>query len=343
MIDPQNQARSTGLTPSKRLIQLLMLFGALLPLKVAAESPLAFKPLDDETYAETVTLFALLKDQSYLLMQTMLTNGGVGDEKPGCRILFIPAPSRSGKVAHEIERGGDWSYHKETLTVGTCVLKQSARGLIWNAQAEGLSARVSLSAPLQNKRLPTVRGEEDDEFFSSGVLSPWVKLEAKLRGSGLKVNAEGVGTLNHTRSTLLPPKLAKRWFKLYALQDASSGAPAAHPLLLTLRLSPQGEVSGWAWRHGEPSPRALSNAERAQLSASVKSKLSSEAKLKLKGETLTIHKLRPLFTYEPVRQYGMMGRLAKRWIGDPINQLSLVRIQRGEETLIGITEEIEIR
>ena len=103
-------------------------------------------------------------------------------------------------------------------------------------------------------------------------------------------------------------------------------------------------MSGWAWSKGATKPRTLSAQELKQLTPWLLKGVPKSSTLKLnKGSSVKIQKLRSLFTYEPVRQYGMMGRLAKSWIGDPINRMSLVKITRDGKTLFGLTEEIEIR
>ena len=306
--------------------------------------PLRFNPLGDESYAETLTLFALLDDRSYLLVQTMLTNGGVGDEKPACRVLFVPA---KGKVVHQVERGGDWSYTKSRrrLTLGSCQLTQSARGISWVAKTEDISANIQIKGKPTFQALPEVKGDDEDEFFTSGIVYPWTQLNLQLKAPKLgRVNQSGVGILNHTRSTMLPPDVAKRWLKIYAFLPAQQETQSGAPLLIALRKPPEGgRASGWVWSKDAKNPRPLSAGELKQFRPWLLKSVPHTAQLHLGKESIQLRKVRSLFTYEPVRQYGMMGRLAKSWVGDPINRMSLIEMTRGGQKLLGLTEEIEIR
>ena len=82
---------------------------------------------DEESYAESYTLSARLDSGAYLLLQAMIMNGGIGDEKPGCRILYVP---HQGTGINEVNRDGDWVQSKPDgkLRLSSCVLKQTSQG-----------------------------------------------------------------------------------------------------------------------------------------------------------------------------------------------------------------------
>jgi hypothetical protein len=330
------------------LMVTLTLIGAHLCVNDTSASPrepLRFEPLGDESYAETLTLLALLDDRSYLLVQTMLTNGGVGDEKPACRVLFVPA---KGKIAHQVERGGDWSYNKSRaqLKLGSCQLTQEASGLTWHAKTEEITAKISFKGKPKLSALPKVKGDDDDEFFSSNIVYPWAQFKVQIKAPKLgRVNQNGVGILNHTRSTMLPPDVAKRWLKIYAFQPAQGEEQAGTPLLIALRKPPEnGQAQGWTWSQGSKRPRKLSARELKVFTPWLMSDVPKTSSFSIGKESkIQIRKIKTLFTYEPVRQYGMMGRLAKSWIGDPINRMSLIEVTRDGKKLLGLTEEIVIR
>lgn len=310
-----------------------------------AEEPLRFTPLDEESYAETLTLSTALETGAYLLVQAMLTNGGIGDEKPGCRILFV---SSSGKAINQVNRDGDWSNLNERgkLSISSCALIARGDGLTWTAQTDDLSVDLSLKGAV--KRVKTPRGNltERGGFFESSVLSPFAEITAKIKApkEGL-ILARGRGTLVHTRSTLLPPDVAKRWLKIYVYPSSSS---SSLPLLIELKQSDRGDISGWYWEGGETSPKALTPDEVKPLEGWMRGDHATMTSIKLGGSTLHFKRGPLLFTYEPVRQYGMMGRLAKRWIGDPLNKTRRLEMGRGDGAdqtpeLLGFVEEIEIR
>ena len=144
---------------------------------------------------------------------------------------------------------------------------------------------------------------------------------------------------------MLPPDVAKRWLKIYAIQPSKNAKTAGQPLLIAIRKAPKGRsVQGWTWTHGSKRPKRLSAQQLKQFKPWLNKGLPQQVTIKLnQSEEIKVRKQKLLFTYEPVRQYGMLGRLAKSWVGDPINRMTLIEVNRGSSKLIGLTEEIEIR
>ena len=309
-----------------------------------SKEPLSFEPLDEERYAETVTLSARLTDGSYLMLQAMLTNGGIGDEKPACRILYV---SPKGVATNQVNRDGDWRYlsGQKRLELSSCRIQASSSGLKWKATTDDMSAEVSLAGSVREMRPPRSKVSGKDEFFESFILLPWGRLTAKVKAPKLgRITSQGHGTLVKTRSTMLPPDVAKHWFKLYAYPQA--GQLQKPSLIVEVKAVKSGKLSGWVWHSSAKKPRALTKRELKALKPQLTTTPPKSAQISLEGiPPLTLTRQSRLFKYEPVRQYGMMGRLAKRWIGDPLNITSSISVTFGDSQseLIGFLEDIEIR
>ena len=96
-------------------------------LHAALAAPLEPSPMSDETYAETYTAVAALEDGSFVLLQLLFTNAGIGSGRGGCRALWVP-PGQAGINTSQSGDRGNWSYDASasTLNVGDCSLGPSA-------------------------------------------------------------------------------------------------------------------------------------------------------------------------------------------------------------------------
>ena len=302
-------------------------------------------PLDDESYAESYTLVARIKDQSYLLVQAMVMNGGIGDEKPACRILYVPHASKKG--INEVERGGSWVASKPEgkLRVGSCTLRETASGAVWQARTENLKVDLILKGKKGRFRTKGMSYKENAEesFFDHELIMPWAKMRGQITQKNRSaVQVKGRGTLNHTRSTALPPQVSKRLLKLYLFPKESESTKQG--ALLEVKQSPKGTLSAWSWgeRGSSPldqSPSALS------LPKTWKNGIKrGDQVLIIPGSVpYEFTQIKKMYTYEPIKAYGIAGRLLKRWVGDPLNVTSFVEVRSKHGVLNGFIEEITLR
>ena len=139
---------------------------------------------------------------------------------------------------------------------------------------------------------------------------------------------KGMGYLDHTRSNTRLPKIASRWLRF-------RGFKGTKRLLLEIRYDPKGRATGWQWLEGTPKPAALSltglklNAKRNAVS------LNSEV------GTLTTSSV--IYRYRPAKEWGMLGRLAKPWVGDPETRTFRASLTLSDgQTIQGILEQAQI-
>ena len=335
----------------KLVVITCMVIGLYLGLSVPtsqAKNILEIKPLSAESYSESFTLGVRLEHNSYLLVQAMLMNGGLGDEKPACRILYVHPKQQA---INEVNRDGEWHYtaSKDKLRVGSCLLQRTATGLSWKAKTQSLTVELSLEGKLGQFSNETMSVKLDKEQFKTQIIMPNAQVLASIKQSSKSAKIiKGQGVLNHARSTILPPKLAKRWFKLYAFaKDPASGQNPF--LLLDIRFPPkhlptkQQQPQAWAWLGTDRSPQQLTKLDQSLEALSKRIlKVGDHFSLDKYG-FYTVKDIKPKFKYEPIKAYGLMGKMLKSWVGDPINRSSLIELETKQGLLFGMIEEIEFR
>ena len=151
-------------------LTLVTIFGTL---HAKTHSPLMFSPLNDESFAESITTLIHGEDESFTLVQAMLTNAGIGDEKGSCRVLHAPA---KGKAIQEINRDpSDWQYHARTQTLQLSTCTFTLKGSVLSIKADTDS--ISLQATIRNVTSPSTPpggkvNLKDDSFVHAEIWVP---------------------------------------------------------------------------------------------------------------------------------------------------------------------------
>ena len=320
-------------------IALLVLSLSVSVLSQASAAPtqlFKINPTSEESYAESYTLVARLDNDDYLLLQAMVMNGGFGDEKPACRILYVP---KGKNGINEVNREGAWLASKPEgkLRIGTCVLKETARGATWEAKTEKMSVKVYLKGQKGPSTTSTMNQQVGEKFFEHELIMPWSKVSVALSvRSQAPLQLKGRGTLNHTRSTALPPELSKKMTKVYLFDD-DGGA------LLELKRKPSGQLTAWSWTSEAKSPRSLKPTSVGISNIGGGLRKGDEIKLSINGALYKVQQIKKIYTYEPIKAYGIAGRLLKKWVGDPLNVTSFIEVRGEKGAMKGFVEEITLR
>ena len=276
-----------------------------LTLSAALAAPLQPSPMSDETYAETFTAVASLEDGSFVLLQLLFTNAGIGSNRGGCRALWVP-PGQSGiNTSQNVDRD-EWSYDAgaSQLTVGDCLLRSTESGVQFTANLPELSADLTLSGvSARSVRPPDSSISVKNNVYESDLIVPWARASVSIRSGGQSKTLSGHAHLDHSRSNTLLPEVADCWMRFRGFSGGS-------PLLLQVRVPPEGDAVGWAWPLSDAAPHAVSAAD---LTAS----LSSSGSPTLTVDGITVTPRAQIYRYRPTESYGTLGRLAAPWIGDP--------------------------
>jgi hypothetical protein len=136
--------------------------------------------------------------------------------------------------------------------------------------------------------------------------------------------------------------LAQHWIRFRGLMNDPKSAQSKRTLI-EMRIDPKGKRWGWIWQEGQTKPRSLSAHDLKGFKIkSLKSKATLD--LNLNAQPMTLKMGRKIYTYEPVRAYGMLGRLASSWIGDPLVRTYQAHLKIDQGLVIkGIIEHAWIR
>lgn len=265
-------------------------------------------PTNDETYGESFTIITELHDQTYLLFQLLFTNAGIGDRKAACRLMVQANAKPLEQYGHRVDEN-EWRYigAENRLQVGECSLAGDAQGTRFVVRIEGIEATVRMKAPARAVQpVPTVKGEWG--FYHQDVLTPWAPVDVTLKKPGQPAwTRDGWGYFDHTRSEALLPKVASNWVRFRGFYEGV-------PLVLQARFAPDGKLGdAWMWRKGDPAPERIVEAKRLSTDKPQWEFKTATHILRIEAGTL-------LYLYEPTKSYGLMGRLARPFVGNPKTQ-----------------------
>jgi hypothetical protein len=176
-------------------------------------------------------------------------------------------------------------------------------------------------------RTPGHRIKSDGKFYESEILVPWATASATLSAGGKVWKVNGHGYLDHTRSNAILKNLANRWIRFRGFRGQS-------PVLFEVRYPPRGAAQSWLWTQG--SAKAIKGSDikvsgkAASLNITLKASIGSG---KIKARKV-------IYRYQPAKQYGLLGRLAKPWVGNPKIITSQGELTLEDGTVVtGILEE----
>jgi len=261
-----------------------------------------------ESYAITYTAVADLEDGSYVLLQYLFSNAGWGDGKGLCRAMVVPVGQKGLNAAEKVSRDG-WAYDPktETLRVGDCRLQYQSGTTLFLVKADKLEVALSINAGFESIKPPNNHIKADDAFWEFEILIPSATFVGSVSTpSYSKENVKGHVYLDRTRSTALLPDVASRWVRF-------KGFYGKTPFMMQIRYKPDRSF-GEAWMYSKDA--LLTKLPEGGFSITENSKQVGVA---LKGAphfgdiqtTSLIHR------YKPTAAYGVMGALAKPWVGDP--------------------------
>jgi hypothetical protein len=268
----------------------------------------------DKTFSESYTLIADLGDAAYVQLQLAVSNIGMSSGRGACRALVVERGKPAWTEALEVSRS-DWSYEpgaKPTLRVGECSL-ESAEHTVLRASFDRAEMVLELDAPMRPTRPLDRRIVVGGRFYESDILIPWAAARLRMTPKGgTERILEGHGYGDHSRSTTLPGNLARRWVRFRGLSDSGS-------MLMLARFPTETDrVDGWLWSQDEDEPVALTSVRLTPSEGA-----GGQGQWLIRAETVSgaIYEIKTgeqLYRYAPVEDGGMMARMLKRVIGNPV-------------------------
>jgi hypothetical protein len=291
----------------------------------------------DESFSHTFTVIADLEDGTYVQVQLAISNVGAGDGNGACRILVVEPKRDAWTTAKKLDRD-EWRWEAgppETLVMGPCTATIGS-SMVIDAKLDEGSARIVLDSPVVARHPPHSRFRSSEGFFELTILVPWTNLAAHICTPGQpKRSIRGHGYADQFRTTLMPADSARRWVRFRGLEQE-------HSVLVLGRFPPgDGAAEAWIWRQGTSAPQVLDrlSVSRIRLSAG-RSSTSWEVRGSRQGEAFRLISHGQLFRYAPVEQFGMVGRLVKSVVGNPVTTTYRAVLEglSGQVPLRGILE-----
>jgi len=290
-------------------------------------------PLPNESYAEAYTAVGSLEDGSFVLLQLMFTNAGVGSRKAACRALWVP-PGKPGLNASSHMSSNEWSYDeaKERLNAGKCVLETVDGGVRFHADVPDLSIDMTIEGGIRRIAPRGHRIDHNGSFYESELLIPYAKSKVAIESNGARTTTAGPVHLDHSRSNLLMPNTAACWIRF-------RGFFGSVPTLFQARIPPGGgPPKTWVW--------PLANAQPSTVSGEAVILEQTDSGMPRivigGGHPVTISSTQTLFVYRPAESYGALGRLASPWIGNPTTTTYRAKGTSGSGNVSGILEVLDV-
>ncbi|CAM3801841.1 hypothetical protein G4177_01555 [Corallococcus sp. ZKHCc1 1396] len=310
--------------------------GALLTLLpgVAAAGALEVVFNSSDRYGESFTFVADTDDGVYVTVNLSVTNIGPGSRTGICRATVL----RPGKPAWAPQTrvgGKEWSYDAATdaLKVGTCSAKVTDNGL-------------SVVAPLDGGRVVLEYAKKPEPWSPDGSTIELGKdryrHEVLVGASPVKVTLQvpktaevsltGGGYVDHSRSTVAPAKLAKRWVRFRALRGTQRAVVLG-------REGQEGDYGPmYLWEDKGPA-QLLESFTLTQTGEKERSVWRAEFTDREGQPTLTLRSRTLLQRSAPVESLGVLSGLVRPMVGSPVTYLHRAVMERaGKAPVEGLME-----
>ena len=265
----------------------------------------SFQPVftDDESFSESFTAVADLRDGTYILLQLLFSNAGFGDYKGACRVLVVPKGSKGHNASVHVG-SKEWEANAKSVSVDSCALRTEGATTSFVAKAENISASLTINAKMTDVPFPerSIKKADFNGFYDQDIWYTSAPVSASYTTpEGTKKTSTGFAYLDHGRSNMLLPNVAQQWVRF-------RGFYGEQPVLLQIRVPPKKEPArGWY----------LLDDNIIKLSSS--DVVISKGGLQIQGThkaQITTQSTR--YVYKPIEAYGAAGSIAKAFIGNPV-------------------------
>jgi hypothetical protein len=193
--------------------------------KFGAEKPVTLKDFgihlkDVEGYTEQWNHQVWMEDGSFIGMDFVVSNIGIGDHKGAVRVTWI-SPDKVKTVCRKNYDDDEWSASKNEylLRFG----KNQAKGHLGGINLNVRCKKISMQLQFVNQAPPLKPGGGVLRFGENGVYSmvfssPRARVTGTLSVKGKTMQIQGVGHATHSYTTMYPHKQVHRWFRFTRLE-----------------------------------------------------------------------------------------------------------------------------
>jgi hypothetical protein len=287
------------------------------------------------TYGESFTFVADLDDGSYLQLSLGMTNLGPGSTKGICRALLVPATGARWKAATRVGRDEiRWSSgDEERLGIASCAAVVSEAGTAVEVKLEGGAVRLAFVDRPRREGQESAVAVQDGRYLSDVLLYRAPVIATVTLPGGAPRAVSGAGYLDHTRSTIAPKDLARRWVRFRGLRGERG-------LLLLGREGHDGRFAP-LWSCSQPGGcRELASfrVERQGRGGAT----SFRVELASGAAPIEIRSARLLYRDAPLDDLGFLGKLVAPFTGSPVTYVYRATAQDGAGGLVDGILEVEL-
>lgn len=318
---------------SAAVIRIALVFALALPWRAQAAA-LPLQPAEGGSYGESYTVIADLEGGGYVQVAFGLTNLGPGGLKGLCRALAVE-PGQATLVAGARVGAGAWRIGEQGIEVGPCRARVEDGKTVVEAKLPELAVRLEFAAAGAPGAGPGATAEVGGEKYRTEVLLYRVPVTARVeRTGGSPVVWRGVGYGDHTRSTVPPRALARRWIRFRSLRDE-------RPLLVLVREGLDGALG--------PAQACGAGGACAELTRLAVERAPGEPRFTIRMEgrepaaTLTLRSGPLLFRDAPVEALGLLRYLAGLFFGSPVTYVFRGTATDGTGAAVEGILEVELR
>jgi|GEM_PF-1157808 len=305
-----------------------------LPPVAAASAVLEPKPSRSDNYGESFTFIGDLEGGTFIFAQLTVTNIGPGSRNGICRTTVL-TPGQKPWTAQAKVKPRDWRYDADTATLhmGPCSARSADGATRVEVPLDGGRVVLEYAAAMAPAPLERSEVEVGRERYHHEVTVAFSALKATVkRPKAEEVSYAGGGYADHTRSTIAPAKLAKRWVRFRALRGDEK-------LVLLAREGQDGEYGPmYTWEEGASQARLLEHFTLAREGSKERSAWTVE--LFADGASAMVLRSTSLLQRSaPVEDLGMLSGIVRPVLGSPVTYLHRAVLERaGKAPVPGLME-----
>ncbi|AGC41817.1 hypothetical protein MYSTI_00467 [Myxococcus stipitatus DSM 14675] len=315
----------------------LQVLGLLLSLAlptVAAGAALEPTTSPSDHYGESFTFIGDLEDGTFVLVQLSVTNIGPGTGTGICRATVLRPGQRPWTPQKKVG-SKEWGYETatSTLRVGTCSARSAGGVTRVEAVLEGGRVELEYAAQVAPQSPEGSEVEVGTARYRHEVTLAFSPLKATVQPpKSASVAQAGGGYADHTRSTIAPAKLARRWVRFRALRGEDR-------LVLLAREGQDGEFGPvYSWAEGN-TPHLMESFTLSRQGAKEKSAWTVDVFGGDGAKAMVLRSTSLLQRSAPVEGLGVLGGLVKPVVGSPVTYLHRAVLEReGKTPVAGLME-----
>jgi hypothetical protein len=284
--------------------------------------------LTEKSFAEIYTLTAELDDQTFMKLQMLVTNIGIGNRSAGCQVLVLQSGEKPFKKNRRFS-SQNWGYKalpSPTLSIGPNRLGIGGNSTFYLTKIDQSTISIILdSAPVRHAMPDSAACKlAGGKFYDNEVLIYWTRLKATITMPGRPVQTlDGYGMLEHSRSVGYPRDFSRGWLAFHGIQANSH-------FVANLRLPPAAGAPaiGWTWQDGESAPNPMVNTQVKKNRIAAEGGTRDVEVASSPEKTISFVKKEELCRVSIIDELGpVLGGIVKLCMGDPVTSYYLAQVK----------------